>query len=567
MTRSALVALVVLPLFVLSATLHEHHSEHGGHKREYVLCQTNDGELYFYKNKGESDSGYTSCDVDIAKAQLVNSINQTGWGLLDVEVASDKVPEWLQGYAAGFVEGRTTRDLIAMHIYNTAEDYCDGAQDYCDRLAVFLLQNLVYMRQEIEKNPRDIYWRQVNVTINQLAGMIDGYHGKLNQKISDNDLVIHPLYLIQLAGDIEDLEIKLGKPKGLRRTWVGSGHCSALVKVDDKNTNILFSHVTWTSYSSMLRLQKRYRFKLHHTPGNTYTFSSYPGSIPSVDDFMLTSAKLAIFETTISNYNKHIMKHTKPSTVLCWVRSQLATRLASSAEEWAVTFARHNSGTYNNQWVIVDYKKIRPGMHKLPRGLIHVLEQLPGYIQHADMSAHLNKKRYWPSYNMPYFPDVYEDSATAALADQYGDWFTYEKTPRALIFARDERFVSDVDSMRRLMRSNNYTQDPLSRCDCNPPYSAENALSCRSDLNPANGTYPFEALGYRDHGATDVKITDINLMDTLSFDAVSGPTYDPTPIFSWKTTPFKDTVRHTGQPDEFRFRPLRHIWDQKSLYA
>ncbi|KAF8357984.1 hypothetical protein PRIPAC_92979 [Pristionchus pacificus] len=567
MSRQLLFSLVVLPLLLLSATLHEHHDKHGGHKREYIMCQTSDGELYFYKNKGDSDSGYTSCDVDIAKAQLVNSINTTGWGLLDVEIASDKVPEWLQGYAAGFVEGRTTRDLIALQIYNTAEEYCDGAEDYCNRLAIFLLQNLQYMREQIEKNPKDIYWRHVNVSINQFAGMIDGYHGKINQKLSDNDLVIHPLYLIQLAGDIEDLEVKLGKPKHLRRTWIGSGHCSALVKVDDKNTNLLFSHVTWSSYSSMLRLQKRYRFKLHHTPGNTYTFSSYPGSIPSVDDFMLTSSKLAIFETTISNYNKKIMNHTTPSTLLCWVRSQLATRLSSSAEEWAVTFSRHNSGTYNNQWVIVDYKKFRPGAHKLQRGLIHVLEQLPGYVQHADMTAHLNKKRFWPSYNMPYFPDIYEDSQTAALADKYGDWFTYDKTPRALIFARDEKSVVDVDSMRRLMRSNNYMQDPLSRCDCNPPYSAENAIACRSDLNPANGTYPFEALAFRDHGATDVKITDINLIETLSFDAVAGPTYDPTPIFSWKTTPFKDSVRHAGQPDEFRFGPLKHIWDQRSLYA
>ena len=26
----------------------------------------------------------------------------------------------------------------------------------------------------------------------------------------------------------------------------------------------------------------------------------------------------------------------------------------------------------------------------------------------------------------------------------------------------------------------------------------------RSDLNPASGTYPFDALGHRDHGATGI---------------------------------------------------------------
>ncbi len=55
-------------------------------------------------------------------------------------------------------------------------------------------------------------------------------------------------------------------------------------------------------------------------------------------------------------------------------------------------------------------------------------------------------------------------------------------------------------------RSNNFKNDPLSRCDCTPPYSGENAISCRSELNPKNGTYPFAALGFRDHGATDMKV-------------------------------------------------------------
>ena len=35
------------------------------------------------------------------------------------------------------------------------------------------------------------------------------------------------------------------------------------------------------------------------------------------------------------------------------------------------------------------------------------------------------------------------------------------------------------------------------------------------------------------------QITDAKLIESLSFQAVAGPTYDPTPIFSWKTTPFR----------------------------
>lgn len=112
--------------------------------------------------------------------------------------------------------------------------------------------------------------------------------------------------------------------------------------------------------------------------------------------------------------------------------------------------------------------------------------------------------------------------------------------------------------------SNNFTKDPLSRCNCNPPYSGENAIACRSELNPKNGTYPFGSLGFRDHGATDAKVdfwlivakktsekiqvTNSHLINSLQFTAVAGPTHDPTPVFDWNTAPFDGTVPHFGQP-------------------
>lgn len=56
-------------------------------------------------------------------------------------------------------------------------------------------------------------------------------------------------------------------------------------------------------------------------------------------------------------------------------------------------------------------------------------------------------------------------------------------------------------------RYNDFLHDPLSLCKaCNPQPNGENAISARSDLNLANGSYPFEALRQRSHGGIDVKV-------------------------------------------------------------
>ena len=56
-------------------------------------------------------------------------------------------------------------------------------------------------------------------------------------------------------------------------------------------------------------------------------------------------------------------------------------------------------------------------------------------------------------------------------------------------------------------RYNDFLHDPLSLCKaCSPQANAENAISARSDLNPANGSYPFQALQQRSHGGIDVKV-------------------------------------------------------------
>lgn len=51
-----------------------------------------------------------------------------------------------------------------------------------------------------------------------------------------------------------------------------------------------------------------------------------------------------------------------------------------------------------------------------------------------------------------YYPEIYNLSGTASLADKYGDWFTWNGSPRAKIFARNTTHVTDLQSMIALMR-------------------------------------------------------------------------------------------------------------------
>ena len=136
-----------------------------------------------------------------------------------------------------------------------------------------------------------------------------------------------------------------------------------------------------------------------------------------------------ITETTIHNYNSSIYDLIRPTgTVMYWLRSVVASRMASTARGWVETMARYNrcdalsvclrvcglcmcwrlrvtvcvlcvflltvrvfiiysppSGTYNNQWIVVDYKLFTPGA-PLPDNVLWIGEQLPDQFPMADMT-------------------------------------------------------------------------------------------------------------------------------------------------------------------------------------
>ncbi|VDK60483.1 unnamed protein product, partial [Cylicostephanus goldi] len=256
---------------------------------------------------------------------------------------------------------------------------------------------------------------------------------------------------------------------------------------------------------------------------------------------------------------------------------------------------------------VLDYNKFTPNKPLPEYGLFYVLEQLPGTVVYQDLTWFLQKYSYFPSYNIPYFKKITQLSGFIGQGKKLGNWFVWGKSPRARIFERDHHTVTDIDSLTKLMRYkkqqnekflsifcfmlfiaeqqltsryNDYTKDEFSKCNCNPPYSAEAGISARGDLNPANGTYEFPGQGHVNHGALDYKGTNVSMMKKLEFRAQGGPTWGSVPPFRWSTFDFvdnlarneetleantitlqKDKVKHLGHPDEWKFDWMDVKWE------
>jgi len=242
-------------------------------------------------------------------------------------------------------------------------------------------------------------------------------------------------------------------------------------------------------------------------------------------------------------------KYVVPSTVPFWVRIAIANRMANDGRSWANIFATLNSGTYNNQYQVVDFKQFNSGQPLLD-GLLWIVEQIPGFVVDQDMTSTLRSQGFWPSYNIPYFPFIYSTSGYPQQYRQFGNEYSYSMCSRAQIFRRDAGNVQTMRQMKSIMRYNNYQNDPLSlqdackqiaaRCDLNTPWSN----------NTLNGFSAF--------GAIDTKVTDEILMKTTmtSSEIICGPTWDSQPPFAW-TSQWANAGPHFGTPNIFAYDFIR----------
>jgi len=326
------------------------------------------------------------------------------------------------------------------------------------------------------------------------------------------------------------------------------GMCSALIKVPGDFHDLFMAHSSWFSYSDTDRIFKHYHFEFK-TPAaaNRVSFSSYPGYLESLDDFYMMDSGLGMVQTSNNVLNVSLYTMIKPESLLAWQRVRTANAMAHTGKEWYEAFRTHASGTYVNQYMVVDFNLFKPKT-ALNVGTLWVVEEIPGLVVGADQTETLSRG-YWPSYNVPFYPEVYTRSGYED--PRLGPHGQYELAPRAKIFRRDQARVVDMASYKRIMRYANYSDPYAIDADGAVDYSA--AICMRGDLaktgeGRASGCYDTKVTSYL-HGFWNLSAEAVNGPSSVTSDGTHGRSGNKP--FAWRQR--DEASPHWGLPRSYTF--------------
>eukprot|EP01123_Difflugia_compressa_P008893 TRINITY_DN2800_c0_g1_i1.p1 TRINITY_DN2800_c0_g1~~TRINITY_DN2800_c0_g1_i1.p1 ORF type:complete len:510 (-),score=103.39 TRINITY_DN2800_c0_g1_i1:59-1417(-) len=443
-------------------------------------------------------------------------------------------------YGAGYLEGYLTHTRIQQQIQNLFNIFFGDTHprpslnEWLDSQENWVRTNIAGSYESLSN-----YWKQVALIMAQYDGMMAAYS---SLHVEQDIPISFSFQMLSGWGDFLDLIPAIlpetrplwdeMTPEEVQHQLGVRGHCSAIVKVLGDMSDIFMSHASWFSFAGMNRIYKHYNFKVSApgTAARKISFSSYPGCLVSIDDFYMMDSGLVMLQTTNAIINQTLYEAVTPYSLLAWQRVRLSNSFAPDGHTWSTTFEQYNSGTYNNQYMVIDLNKFHVGVG-LDDGAFWVVEQIPGKVEFAD-ETELLRFGYFPSYNVPFFKDIWEVSGYNTL----GPNNTHSMAPRAQLFRRDEGSVVDFESLKKLMRSNNYNTDPISIGD------PGKAICSRFDLEKNNPS---------PSGCYDGKATSYKRALNLVAEAINGPTAENLPPFSWSNW---ETTPHLGIPNVMNFQ-------------
>mmetsp|Transcript_69321 Transcript_69321/g.129489 ORF Transcript_69321/g.129489 Transcript_69321/m.129489 type:complete len:601 (+) Transcript_69321:141-1943(+) len=519
-------------------------------------------------------------DAGIAKAEGLawgrfdDKIESTGWAELYMEgSAREDVPNDPKMYAAGYLEGLLTCVRISQFYANQYDMLLQKEESLSSISTIrdIFQQQIRYMKEKVQLSPHgmaeapeDPYWKHVRFVFLQMWGVCDGYNyaaGHFNvHKLTLEDMLLmnsgNELQTLLQAYSATAVSARMGSqrqlsflqrkslrradPLGLsaddwKRRLARDGHCSALVRLTE--SDILVGHTTWGDYSSMTRIFKYYKLPLPGSGGmaNEIAMSSYPGVVTSMDSFYTMDTGLVVMDTSLpvldENRWAEIMDFPASPHIPNFVHVMATNRLARSAGHWAELMTSMNSGTYNAQWMVVDYNLFKSENSK--ESILWVVEMVPGVTHKEDMSDFLHLHGFWPSTNRPYFSDIRRAAGYTAAEDSNGALYSFYLNPRSQAFNASANGIVGYKDMRELMTRNGNAQGSAFE------------VSARLDLDTV----------HLPNGGIDAKVTGYCLAHSMQVQAISSPSHQSIPPFQWT----KDGIDlwphwpHYGLPNVWNF--------------
>ncbi|KAF7649458.1 hypothetical protein LDENG_00141020 [Lucifuga dentata] len=442
-----------------------------------------------------------------------DSLILSGWGVLEIRAGYGEITQEDETtyFLAGYLEGYLTTGQMFSHYSNMYPQLIKD-EKVLNPLKRFLSKQDQWAREQVKMRRSDPLWLHVGLILAQLDGLQAGAAHWAKSKHRE-PLSALEVQFLNSVGDLLDLVLAL-TPRSNSSTqsdtfrMPGMGHCTALIKVLPGFENVLFAHSSWYTYAATMRIYKHWDFRLSDTHAATgkMSFSSYPGFLMSLDDFYLLGSSLLMTQTTHSVFNASLFLQLSPHSLLAW-------------HAWPTAWHAVAKSTYNSQYMVLDLSRVSLGRSIRP-GALTVVEQIPGKVMYSDQTQALHRG-YWPSYNVPFHAEIYNLSG-------------------------DQARVSDLSSLKHIMRYNNYRRDPYTK---GHPCKT---ICCRNDLRPRRP---------RPGGCYDTKVTDYQMALQLVAKAINGPTTQGgLRPFSWQ--PFNYTA-HRGLPHTYNFtfvtmRPTLH---------
>uniref|UniRef100_A0A182IKY9 Phospholipase B-like n=1 Tax=Anopheles atroparvus TaxID=41427 RepID=A0A182IKY9_ANOAO len=324
----------------------------------------------------------------VVRACFRDSVLTNGWSQLELESQSSYTDS-VQAYSAGMMEGALTWHNIYMHWLNTIDAVCSRdpeSEEFCEWLRGLITTNVDTVKKMADmKGKHDYYWYQIALFYDQLEGLEIGFRKGVKRSRLDYEIPKQDFLLMNAAVDIRDLKVYytnfLMEESGLEPEPAKGMMLLKLLRQPNGLSKILLGHTSDGSYSSMMRMVKKYTLRYHFSselsrvasvpkvdgkeeedprvvPGTHIVFTGYPGVLASLDDFYVITggSQHHLVAAGVKMENDHVSLWRKIDlvrSVSLAPRVMAANRLGYNGRTWSRYFAR-NPSTGVKQWLLID---------------------------------------------------------------------------------------------------------------------------------------------------------------------------------------------------------------------